>query len=78
MIRPDPGGSINFVRARQPTPSCSNDHRQEHSLRLRHLRPESTPTFADATRQVWKQLQPGWRSPQHAQLWLSSLERYPG
>ena len=37
---------------------------------------ESTPTFADATRQVWKQLRPGWRSPQHAQLWLSSLERY--
>ena len=26
--------------------------------------------------QVWKQLRPGWRSPQHAQLWLSSLERY--
>ena len=39
-------------------------------------RVESTPTFADATRQVWKQLRPGWRSPQHAQLWLSSLERY--
>ena len=34
------------------------------------------PTFADATRQVWKQLRPGWRSPQHAQLWLKSLERY--
>ena len=39
-------------------------------------RVESTPTFADATRQVWNQLRPGWRSPQHAQLWLSSLERY--
>ena len=39
-------------------------------------RVESTPTFADATRQVWKQLRPGWRSPQHAQLWLSSLGRY--
>ena len=39
-------------------------------------RVESTPTFAEATRQVWKQLRPGWRSPQHAQLWLSSLERY--
>ena len=39
-------------------------------------RVESTPTFADATRQDWKQLRPGWRSPQHAQLWLSSLERY--
>ena len=39
-------------------------------------RAESTPTFADATRQVWNQLRPGWRSPQHAQLWLSSLKRY--
>ncbi|WP_420632745.1 tyrosine-type recombinase/integrase [Candidatus Palauibacter sp.] len=39
-------------------------------------RVESTPTFADAVRQVWKQLRPGWRSPEHAQLWLSSLERY--
>ena len=39
-------------------------------------RAESMPTFADATRQVWNQLRPGWRSPQHAQLWLSSLERY--
>ena len=39
-------------------------------------RVESTPTFADAARQVWNQLRPGWRSPQHAQLWLSSLERY--
>ena len=27
-------------------------------------------------RQVWKQLRPGWRSREHAQLWLSSLERY--
>ncbi len=39
-------------------------------------RVESTPTFADATRQVFNQLRPGWRSAQHAQLWLSSLERY--
>ena len=37
---------------------------------------DSVPTFADATRQVWSQLRPGWRSPQHAQLWPSSLERY--
>ena len=34
------------------------------------------PTFAEVTGQVWKQLRPGWRSPQHAQLWLGSLERY--
>ena len=39
-------------------------------------RNESTPTFAEATYQVYNQLRPGWRSPQHAQLWLSSLERY--
>ena len=39
-------------------------------------RTESTPTFAEATYQVYNQLRPGWRSPQHAQLWLSSLERY--
>ena len=39
-------------------------------------RAESMPTFAEAARQVWNQLRPGWRSPQHAQLWLSSLERY--
>ena len=30
---------------------------------------ESTPTFADAVWQVRKQLRPGWRSPEHAQLW---------
>ena len=39
-------------------------------------RAESTPTFAEATRQVWNQLRPGWRSREHAQLWLGSLERY--
>ena len=39
-------------------------------------RAESMHTFAEAARQVWNQLRPGWRSPQHAQLWLKSLERY--
>ena len=39
-------------------------------------RTESTPTFAEATRQVWKQLRPGWRSPEHADLWLGSLKRH--
>ena len=39
-------------------------------------RAESMPTFAEAARQVWNQLRPGWRSPQYAQLWLKSLERY--
>ena len=37
---------------------------------------ESRPTFAEAARQVWDQLRPGWRSPEHAQLWMGSLERY--
>ena len=34
------------------------------------------PTFADATRTVWKQLRPGWRSARHARLWLGSLEHH--
>ena len=42
----------------------------------RKRRAESMLTFADATGQVWKQLRPGWRSRQHAQLWVGSLERY--
>ena len=44
--------------------------------RAEKRRAESMPTFADATRTVWKQLRPGWRSPQHARLWLGSLERH--
>ena len=39
-------------------------------------RTESTPTFAEATRQVWKQLRPGWRSPRYAELWRGSLKRH--
>ena len=39
-------------------------------------RTESLPTFAEATGKVWKQLRGGWRSPQHPQLWLGSLERH--
>lgn len=39
-------------------------------------RTESTPTFAEAARQVWKQLRPGWRSPRHAELWRGSLKRH--
>ena len=39
-------------------------------------RAESMPTFADATRRVWNQLRPGWRSPEHAQLWIGSVERF--
>lgn len=39
-------------------------------------RAESMPTFAEATLRVWKQLKPGWRSAEHAQLWLGSLKRH--
>ena len=34
------------------------------------------PTFAEAARRLRDQLSPGWRSPHHARLWLSSLERH--
>ena len=30
----------SILPAPAPTPSCSNDHREEHSLRIRHLRPD--------------------------------------
>ena len=36
----------------------------------------NVPTFAEATEQVWKDNVPGWRHPQHAQDWLSSMERH--
>ena len=39
-------------------------------------RTESMPTFAEAARRLRDQLSPGWRSPHHARLWLSSLERH--
>ena len=44
--------------------------------RAEKRRAESMPTFAEASRTVWKQLRPGWRSPLHARLWLGSLERH--
>ena len=34
------------------------------------------PTFAESTRRVWHQLRPGWRFPEHAQLWISTVERF--
>ena len=34
------------------------------------------PTFGAAAEQVWKDKNPGWRHPQHAQDWMSSLTRY--
>ena len=34
------------------------------------------PTFAEAAARVLEQLRPGWRSPRHAQDWVSSLRVY--
>ena len=39
-------------------------------------RANGMPTFGAATEQVWKDKNPGWRHPQHAQDWMSSLTRY--
>ena len=33
-------------------------------------------TFAAAAERVWNDKNPGWRHPQHAQDWMSSLTRY--
>ena len=33
-------------------------------------------TFAEAAERVWKDKNPGWRHPRHAQDWISSLRRY--
>ena len=34
------------------------------------------PTFAEAAARVLEQLRPGWRSPRHAQDWISSVRVY--
>ena len=39
-------------------------------------RAEGMPTFAEATREVWGQLRPGWRSAKHAQIWLRTVEAH--
>ena len=39
-------------------------------------RARGVPSFAEATRIVLKQKQPGWRSKTHGKYWLSTLERY--
>ena len=33
-------------------------------------------TFAEAAERVWKDKNPGWRHPRHAQDWMSSLRRH--
>ena len=36
----------------------------------------SAPTFAEAAERVWKDNRPGWRHPQHAHDWMSSMTRH--
>ena len=38
--------------------------------------PDAKPTSAEAAERVWKDKNPGWRHPQHAQEWMSSLSRH--
>ena len=38
--------------------------------------PSPRPPSRRRAGRVWNQLRPGWCSPQHAQLWLGSLERH--
>ena len=39
-------------------------------------RSEGMVTFGEAAERVWKDKNPGWRHPRHAQDWISSLRRY--
>ena len=39
-------------------------------------RSDGMVTFAEAAERVWKDKNPGWRHPRHAQDWMSSLRRY--
>ena len=39
-------------------------------------RTDGVVTFAAAAERVWKDKNPGWRHPRHAQDWMSSLRRY--
>ena len=38
--------------------------------------PVSAPNFAEAAERVWKDNRPGWRHPQHAHDWMSSMTRH--
>ena len=40
------------------------------------VRANGIPTFAAAAERVWNDKHPGWRHPQHAQDWMSSLTRH--
>ncbi len=39
-------------------------------------RADGIPTFAEAAERVWKDKNRGWRHPQHARDWMSSLRRH--
>ena len=39
-------------------------------------RSDGMVTFAEAAERVWKDKNPGWRHPRHAQDWMSSLRRH--
>ena len=39
-------------------------------------RADGMVTFAEAAERVWKDKNPGWRHPRHAQEWMSSLRRH--
>ena len=67
---------VSLKEAREKAFANRKLAREGGDPRAEKRRAESMSTFADATRQVWQQLRPGWRSPQHAQLWLKSLERH--
>ena len=67
---------VSLKEAREKAFANRKMARDGGDLLAEKRRAESMPTFAEAARQVWNQLRPGWRSPQHAQLWLKSLERY--
>ena len=67
---------VSLKEAREKAFANRKLAREGGDLLAEKRRAESMPTFAEAAGQVWNQLRPGWRSPQHAQLWLGSLERH--
>ncbi len=67
---------VSLKEAREKAFANRKLAREGGDPRAEKRRAESMPTFADASRTVWKQLRPGWRSPLHARLWLGSLERH--
>ena len=67
---------VSLKEAREKAFANRKLAREGGDPRAKKRRSQSMPTFADATRTVWKQLRPGWRSPRHARLWLASLEHH--